>query len=219
MNKQQLIERIKTHIAKSDQYKDKSDQYSDKSEQHAISAGQCLKTLKAEHADTWAEWETLLKTKIGISTGRASELMQVADGRKTVEKLRADKAESVRQVRARASSLRSEETTALVKAEQAPADDPAASAENMKAQFAALDEDAAKVDDDGGAEGAELNRFTRRVQKFHTEFYNVLGKLSDEGFEEAVTKARAKVAHRRAQTHRERAGGNDRALEHRARRD
>jgi hypothetical protein len=89
----------------------------------------------------------------------------------------------------------------------------------MKAQFAALDEDAAKVDDDGGAEGAELNRFTRRVQKFHTEFYNVLGKLSDEGFEEAVTKARAKVAHRRAQTHRERAGGNDRALEHRARRD
>jgi hypothetical protein len=87
MNKQQLIERIKTHIAKSDQYKDKSDQYSDKSDQHAISAGQCLKTLKAEHADTWAEWETLLKTKIGISTGRASELMQVADGRKTVEKL------------------------------------------------------------------------------------------------------------------------------------
>jgi hypothetical protein len=176
MNKQQLIERIKTHIAKSDQYKDKSDQYSDKSDQHAISAGQCLKTLKAEHADTWAEWETLLKTKIGISTGRASELMQVADGRKTVEKLRADKAESVRQARARASSLRSEETTALVKAEQAPADDPAASAENMKGQFAALDEDAAKVDDDGGAEGAELNRFTRRVQKFHTEFYNALQK-------------------------------------------
>jgi hypothetical protein len=46
----------------------------------------------------------------------------------------------------------------------------------MKAQFAALDEDAAKVDDDGGAEGAELNRFTRRVQKFHTEFYNALQK-------------------------------------------
>jgi hypothetical protein len=46
----------------------------------------------------------------------------------------------------------------------------------MKAQFAALDEDAAKVDDDGGAEGAELNRFTQRVQKFHTEFYNALQK-------------------------------------------
>ena len=160
--------RIKAHIAK-------GDKAAEKSEQHYRSAGHYLHELK-EHIGTWAEWEALLKKKIGISTGRASELMQVADGRKTVEKLRADKAESVRQVRARASSLRSEETTALVKAEQAPADDPAASAENMKAQFAALDEDAAKVDDDGGAEGAELNRFTRRVQKFHTEFYNALQK-------------------------------------------
>jgi hypothetical protein len=161
--------RIKAHIAKGDKAVEKVDE-------HYKAAGIYLKELKAEHADTWDKWETLLKTKIGISTGRASELMQVADGRKTVEKLRADKAESVRQVRARASSLRSEETTALVKAEQAPADDPAALAENMKAQFAALDEDAAKVDDDGGAEGAELNRFTRRVQKFHTEFYNALQK-------------------------------------------
>jgi hypothetical protein len=159
--------RIKAHIAKGDKAVEKADE-------HYKAAGIYLTELKAEHADTWAKWETLLKTKIGISTGRASELMQVADSRKTVEKLRADKAESVRQVRARASSLRSEETTA--KAEQAPADDPAALAENMKAQFAALDEDAAKVDDDGGAEGAELNRFTRRVQKFHTEFYNALQK-------------------------------------------
>jgi hypothetical protein len=75
-------------------------------DEHYKAAGIYLKELKAEHADTWAKWETLLKTRIGISTGRASELMQVADGRKTVEKLRADKAESVRQVRARASSLR-----------------------------------------------------------------------------------------------------------------
>jgi len=47
----------------------------------------------------------------------------------------------------------------------------------------------------------------------------VLGKLSDEGFEKAVTGAREGGAPPRAQTHRERAGGNDRALEHRARRD
>jgi hypothetical protein len=161
--------RIKAHIAKGDKAVEKADE-------HYKAAGIYLKELKAEHADTWAKWATLLKTKIGISTGRASELMQVADGRKTVKKLRADKAQSVRQVRARASSLRSEETTALVKAEQAPADDPTALAENMKARFAALDEDAAKIDDDGGAEGAELNRFTRRVQKFHTEFYNALQK-------------------------------------------
>ena len=154
--------RIKAHIAKGDKAVEKADE-------HYKAAGIYLKELKAEHGGTWAKWETLLKSKVGISTGRASELMQVADGRKTVEKLRADKAESVRQVRARASSLRSEETTGLVKAEQAPADDRTALAE-------ALDQDGAKVDDDGAAEGAELNRFTRRVQKFHTEFYNVLQK-------------------------------------------
>jgi hypothetical protein len=161
--------RIKAHIAKGDKAVEKADE-------HYKAAGIYLKELKAEHADTWAKWKMLLKTEIGISTGRASELMQVADGCKTVEKLRADKAESVRQVRARASSLRSEETTALVKAEQAPAEEPTALAQNMKAQFAALDEDAGKIDDDGGAESAELNRFTRRVQKFHTEFYNALQK-------------------------------------------
>lgn len=154
--------RIKAHIAKGDKAVEKADE-------HYKAAGIYLKELKAEHGGTWAKWETLLKSKVGISTGRASELMQVADGRKTVEKLRSDKAESVRQVRARASSLRSEETTGLVKAEQAPADDRTALAE-------ALDQDGAKVDDDGAAEGAELNRFTRRVHKFHTEIYNALQK-------------------------------------------
>jgi hypothetical protein len=154
--------RIKAHIAKGDKAVEKADE-------HYKAAGIYLKELKAEHGGTWAKWERLLKSKVGISTGRASELMQVADGRKTVEKLRADKAESVRQVRARASSLRSEETTALVQAGQAPPDDRTALAE-------APDQDAAKVDDDGTAEGAELNRFTRRVQKFHTEIYNALQK-------------------------------------------
>jgi hypothetical protein len=154
--------RIKAHIAKGDKAVEKADE-------HYKAAGIYLKELKAEHGGTWAKWERLLKSKVGISTGRASELMQVADGRKTVEKLRADKAESVRQVRARASSLRSEATTALVQAGQAPPDDRTALAE-------APDQDAAKVDDDGTAEGAELNRFTRRVQKFHTEIYNALQK-------------------------------------------
>jgi hypothetical protein len=165
----QHCRRIKAHIAKGDKAVENADE-------HYKAAGIYLKELKAEHADTWAKWQTLLKTRIGISTGRASELMQVADGRKTVEKLRAHKAESVRQVRARASSLRSEETTALVKAEQAPADDPTALAENMETQFAALYEDPAKLGDDGGAEGAELNSFTRCVQKFHAEFDNALQK-------------------------------------------
>src|SRR5262245_6146361 len=78
-----LISTIRAHIAKGDKAKEKADQ-------HYIAAGQHLKTLKAEHAGDWSEWEVLLKTRVGISTGRASELMQIADGRKTLEQVRAD---------------------------------------------------------------------------------------------------------------------------------
>src|SRR5262249_17356279 len=97
----QLISVIKAHIAK-------GDKYTQKGNDHYIAAGQYLAQLKREHAGTWAKWAALLKTKVGISTGRASELMQIADGRKTVEQVRAGKAESVKQLRARASSLGSE---------------------------------------------------------------------------------------------------------------
>jgi hypothetical protein len=78
----QLIKAIKAHIAK-------GDHATDKAEQHYISAGQHLKTLKAEHDGSWAEWTELLRTKCDLSTGRASELMQIADGRTSQEKIRA----------------------------------------------------------------------------------------------------------------------------------
>ena len=83
MNETQLIKTIKAHIAKGDHAKEKADQ-------HYISAGLHLKELKDRHDGTWAEWEELLKTKIGIGKSRASELMQIADGRKTVEDVRED---------------------------------------------------------------------------------------------------------------------------------
>jgi hypothetical protein len=102
LSEPQLIKVIKEHIAKGDQLKDKSDQ-------HYISAGQHLKTLKSEHAGTWAEWERLLKNKLSLSTGRASELMQIADGRKTLAEVRSGKAESMKKVRL-SSSPRGEES-------------------------------------------------------------------------------------------------------------
>lgn len=73
----QLITTIKAHIAK-------GDKAAEKAEQHYIAAGQHLKTLKAAHTGTWDEWETLLKTEIGIGKSRASELMQISDGTKTL---------------------------------------------------------------------------------------------------------------------------------------
>jgi hypothetical protein len=121
---EQLIKTIKAHIAKGDKAKDKA-------EQHYIAAGQHLKTLKAEHGGSWAEWEALLKDKIGIGKSRASELMQIADGTKTVEQVRTETAERTAKTRALQSSpLRSGEN----------AGDPEASAEAMKTKFAALDE-------------------------------------------------------------------------------
>ena len=75
---------VRAHIAKGDKAKDKA-------EQHYIAAGEQLKTLKAEHDGTWAEWEALVKEKAGIGKSRASELMQIADGTKTVEQSRAAK--------------------------------------------------------------------------------------------------------------------------------
>ena len=99
-----LISTIKAHIAK-------GDKAAEKAEQHYIAAGKHLATLKKDHAGNWPEWEALLKTKIGISTGRASELMQIADGRKTVEQVRSGKAESMKRLRANVSSPRGEETS------------------------------------------------------------------------------------------------------------
>jgi hypothetical protein len=77
-----LINTIKAHISAGDKAQDKA-------QQHYIAAGQHLKTLKASHTDTWAEWETLLKEKIGIGKSRASELMQIADGTRTAAEVAA----------------------------------------------------------------------------------------------------------------------------------
>jgi hypothetical protein len=98
---QALISTIKAHISAGDKAQDKA-------QRHYIAAGQHLKQLKAEHDGhdgTWAEWEALLKA-VGISTGRASELMQIADGRKTADGLAV--ANTTRSKRHR-SSLRNEE--------------------------------------------------------------------------------------------------------------
>ena len=102
-DQEQIIKTIKALVAKGDKAREKSDQF-------YIAAGQHIKTLKAEHAGTWAQWERLLKDKLSLGTGRASELMRIADGRKTVEGIRAKEAEKHRQLRAnKKSSVRTEE--------------------------------------------------------------------------------------------------------------
>jgi hypothetical protein len=93
-----------------------------------------LKTLKAAHTGTWDEWETLLKTEIGIGKSRASELMQISDGTKTLKRVRADTAKRTADAKARLKlSASSGESV----------DDPEASAEAMKTAFAADEADQA----------------------------------------------------------------------------
>jgi hypothetical protein len=102
-----LVRYIKAHIRQGDAAKERAAQAREKAEQHFTSAGQYLAVLKVNYSQSWEEWEILLKTKVGLSTGRASELMQIADGRKSVQEVRDGKAQSMAQLRARTSSPRS----------------------------------------------------------------------------------------------------------------
>jgi phage N-6-adenine-methyltransferase len=106
----QLVAAIKAHIAK-------GDRATEKAEQHYIAAGQHLKALKAAHTGPWADWESLLKTRIGIGKSRATELMQIADGRTTVEQIRAAGAERKREhdERKKISPLRNGESGETIK--------------------------------------------------------------------------------------------------------
>src|SRR5262249_8577886 len=72
-----LVRHIRAHI-------DKGDKAKKKAEDHYIAAGQYLATLKAAYAPTWAAWEDLLKTKVKLSTGRPTELIQLPPGPQTV---------------------------------------------------------------------------------------------------------------------------------------
>jgi hypothetical protein len=101
-----LVGHIRAHIKQGEKAKERADQAREKAEQHFIAAGRHLMTLKAHYAADWAAWELLLKTKVDISTGRASELMQLADGRKDLQQIRDATAQRVKALRAsRSSSL------------------------------------------------------------------------------------------------------------------
>jgi hypothetical protein len=152
---------VRAHIAKGDKAKDKADQ-------HYIAAGRYLHELKKEHdgaGGTWGGWLTVLKIHTGLGKSRASELMAIADGRKTVEKVRADTAKRVAdsKTRLKSSATSGEKSTAVevINSEDgfnyritdpktgeqyvsngcSYKDDPEASAEEMKTKFAALDDD------------------------------------------------------------------------------
>jgi hypothetical protein len=95
-----LIGHIQAHIRKGEAAKERADKNREKAEQHFIAAGRYLTMLKVTYAPTWSHWEALLRVKVKLSTGRASELMAIASGKKSVQKVRDATTQRVRALRA-----------------------------------------------------------------------------------------------------------------------
>ena len=73
-----LVRRIKALI-------EKGDRATEKAEQFYKSAGIHIKEIKEQSED----WETIIREQCGLGRSRAYELMAIADGRTTLEKVRA----------------------------------------------------------------------------------------------------------------------------------
>jgi hypothetical protein len=86
MSDGQLVKTIKAHLAKAEKYQGKATE-------HFIAAGQHLKTLKETSPDQ-ATFLEKVKEQIGLGKSRTYELMQIADGTKTVEEVRGRSNES-----------------------------------------------------------------------------------------------------------------------------
>jgi hypothetical protein len=99
-----LVRYIRAHVRKGEAARERAAQNHKKSEDHFIAAGQYLTMLEVTYAPTWQHWEALLKIKVKISTGRASELMQLASGKKDLQQIRDGKARNMARLRARNSS-------------------------------------------------------------------------------------------------------------------
>jgi hypothetical protein len=91
MNQAQLIQAINALVEKGDKARDKAQQY-------YAAAGLHLKTLR-EESPSKAAWQKLIKSKCGLGSTRAYELIQIADGRKTVSDVRLRTAERMRKHR------------------------------------------------------------------------------------------------------------------------
>jgi hypothetical protein len=104
-NESQLVKTIKAHLAKAEKYQSKA-------EEHFITAGQYLMTLKGNSPDQ-ATFLKIVREQIGLGKSRTYELMQIADGTKTVQEMRDDGAERKARERANLSVTSRTETEDL----------------------------------------------------------------------------------------------------------
>jgi hypothetical protein len=126
--REHLVRAIKDGLRKIEEHDRKIEEHETKRDEREVEVGAALKALKAQKPNG-IKWEQYLEEcGIDVHRSRADQLIRIADGRTTVEEERADTAERTAKSRAEL-PLRSGEN----------AGDLEASAEAMKAKFAALD--------------------------------------------------------------------------------
>jgi hypothetical protein len=111
-----LVRRVKALI-------EKGDRAAEKAEQFYKSAGIHIKEIKEQSED----WETIVREKCGIGRSRAYELMAIADGRTTLEKVRASTNE-----RQKIHKAKSQSVTKRTESELAPTRAAGGGAENAR---------------------------------------------------------------------------------------
>jgi hypothetical protein len=98
MSPRTIAKTIRILIRKGDDASDKAAYAAGKAEQFYISAGQYLKKLKATKPDG-VTWEEYVQKTCHIGIRRVQELIAISDGRTSLQKVRASKAESMRRLR------------------------------------------------------------------------------------------------------------------------
>jgi len=134
-SKQALSISVGEHCRRINALADKLANAERKVEEYQRSIGQHIASIKAVRPN---DWEKIVKVNCKLGRSRAYELLAIADGTKTVKQTRAEKAGSVRRLRARRPLRSGQTTTAPVEVEQANDDDAPTDAAALAKEIVAV---------------------------------------------------------------------------------
>jgi hypothetical protein len=152
-----LVRRVKALI-------EKGDRAAEKAEQFYKSAGIHIKEIKEQSED----WETIVREQCGLGRSRVYELIAIADGKTTVEKVRADANERKRVHRAKSDPASVPERTEPESINQRVTASPETSIEDRRTENARLDEERDDLVDRALSVVAAMDDQQRR--RFHDQY-------------------------------------------------